>query len=108
MKKLLCLPILFSLLFAACQDVRAGSDLEILRQRFIAESLAPPVDQANVEKWMNSIREDGTWPGINYEDVSRTGFQHGQHLDHLVDLSRAYKKPGSALKGNKRLKKAKI
>jgi chondroitin AC lyase len=66
--------------------------------------MEPAVNEVHTRELMSTIRQDGTWPGIDYVDVSNTGFQHGQHLSHLVELSRAYKKHGSKLKGDKKLK----
>ncbi len=82
----------------------AANDVEILRQRFIEDLMKPPVDQAGIKQLMSTIRVDGTWPGIDYVDVSNTGFQHSEHLNNLVELSRAYKKKGTKLKGDKKLK----
>ena len=86
------------------QAQTAESDLEILKERFTAELLEPSVNEQEVENLISSMREDGTWPGINYEDTSRTAFEHSIHLDNMVDLGRAYKKPGSSFYGNSDLK----
>ncbi|MCX6237391.1 MAG: polysaccharide lyase beta-sandwich domain-containing protein [Bacteroidia bacterium] len=82
----------------------AANDVEILRQRFIGELMEQAINKTLIHQLMSSIREDGTWPDINYKDVSRTGFQHGEHLNNLVNLSRAFKKKGSEFKGDKKLK----
>jgi hypothetical protein len=82
------------------------SDMELLRKKFIAELLAPPVQDAQVKELIATLLPDGTWPGIDYADTSRTAFQHTQHLANLVQMSRAYKKKGSALAGKKELKHA--
>jgi chondroitin AC lyase len=79
-------------------------DLELLKERFIAELLESPVDEQQIDDLIHTIREDGTWPGINYEDTTRTGFEHRIHLDNMVDLGRAYKKENSAFYGNNELK----
>ena len=80
-------------------------DLEILRKKVTAELLLQKVEVPHVKEMMATIRPDGTWPGINYKDVSNTGFQHRIHLDNLVEMSRAYKKKGTKLKGDPNLKK---
>ena len=82
----------------------AVNDLETIRKKVIAEMMSPKVNDASVKSLIESVQEKGTWPGINYEDVSRTGFQHSRHLENLVELSRAYSKPGSKFKGDKKLK----
>jgi len=79
-------------------------EIELLRQKVIAELMAPPVDETSVRELMATIRPDGTWPGIDYVDVSNTGFQHARHLGNMVEMSRAFKKKGTKLKGDKKLK----
>ncbi len=64
------------------------------------------VDEGRVERMMNTLAPGGHWPGINYEDVSRTGFQHSEHLNNMLHMARAYKKPGNRFTGNQDLKKA--
>ena len=88
------------LLLSTYHECSAGPDLEILRKEFRTELLVPNVNSNAIEDLINTINPDGTWPCINYQDVSRTGFQNSQHLSHLVDLSRAYKKPGSHFQGD--------
>ena len=96
--------LMFIILVAGKISLAAG-DLEILRQRFIVELLKPEVNPGHIKQLMSTINKDGTWPGINYTDVSNTGFQHSEHLGNLVELSRAYKRKGSEYKGDKMLKK---
>ena len=76
-------------------DRPASPDLEIIRMRVIQDLLAPPVDEVKIMDLIKSIKPDGSWPKIDYKDVSRTGFEHARHLDNMFDLSRAYKKPDS-------------
>lgn len=83
-----------------------GPDLEIIRKRIIDDLLAPDINVKDIKGLAGSIRQDGTWPGINYVDTSRTGFQHSRHLENMLNMSRAFKKPGSALYQNPELKKA--
>src|SRR5687767_10428107 len=71
------------------------SDLEIIRERIIGDLLAPTVNEQKIQGLIQSLRPDGSWPGINYKDTSRTGFQHSVHLENMLDLARAYKKPGT-------------
>lgn len=96
--------IAISILSISANSASAASDLETIRQKVIAEMMSQRVNDNRINTLMTSINKNGTWPGINYVDVSRTGFQHGEHLRNLVDLSRAYKKAGSKFKGDKMLK----
>ena len=110
MKQLLnfLIPLLIAIhLIISVEDIQGQTpelDLELLKERFIAELLESPVDEQQIDDLIHTIRKDGTWPGINYEDTTRTGFEHRIHLDNMVDLGRAYKKENSAFYGNNELK----
>jgi chondroitin AC lyase len=98
--------LIIILLFNGLSGSGANSDLEIIRNKVIAGLMAPAVDVTQTKAIMASLRPDGTWPGIDYKDVSKTGFQHRIHLYNLVTLGRAYQKKGTKLKGDPKLKKA--
>ena len=83
----------------------ASQDLETIRKRIVDDLMEPPVNAEEIQKLITTIQADGTWPGINYKDVSRTGFEHSRHLANMSDLARAYKKAGSRYKGNEEVKK---
>lgn len=65
-----------------------------------------PVNEARVKQLLVSISPAGSWHHINYEDVSRTGFQHSEHLANMVNMANAYKKSGNRFAGNPDLKRA--
>jgi chondroitin AC lyase len=81
-------------------------DIELLRKRFTSDLLEPRVNEKEVQICISTISNDGTWPGIDYIDTSRTAFQHTEHLSNMLAMARAYKKEGSSYKGDKDLKKA--
>ena len=81
-------------------------DFEIIRRRVVNTLMEPPVNEARVKELITTLRNDGTWEGINYEDVRREAFQHTRHLSNMLLMSRAYKKKGSSLYGRKELKNA--
>ena len=81
-----------------------NKDIEIIRERVKAELMEPSIDENEIKNLMNTIQNEGSWPEINYEDVSRTGFEHHRHLENMVKLSRAYKKPESKFYGDPQLK----
>ena len=85
--------------------VSSGPDIEIIRKRIIDDLLAPNVNPDAIRQLVKTIKADGSWPDINYIDTSRTAFQHREHLEHMVDLSRAYKKPGSPFYQDAQVKK---
>jgi chondroitin AC lyase len=72
-------------------------DFQVVRDRIETTLWDKPVDAARIKKLAQSIREDGSWPDINYRDVSLTGFQHARHTANLVALGIAWRNPNSAL-----------
>ncbi|HTE27542.1 polysaccharide lyase family 8 super-sandwich domain-containing protein [Flavitalea sp.] len=84
----------------------ADSDLEIIRERIITDLQQPAVNKDEVGTLVKTIREDGTWPGINYVDTSRTGFEHRIHLENMLTLARATSKKGSPFLNDALAKKA--
>lgn len=78
------------------ESVHTDSELEIIRERVISELLTPETEPSYIEDLLSTIRDDGSWPDIDYEDVSRTGWEHRFHLERIGDLSRAWKQTGSA------------
>lgn len=105
MKRSIQFLFIFFLVVSSVSGFSATDELETLRKKVIAELMIPEVNEQQAKELMSSVRPDGTWPGIDYADVSNTGFQHREHLGNMVQLSRAFKKKGSKLKGDARLKK---
>ena len=87
------------------EKINFSPDLEIIRNRIINDLLEPHVNEQKIQKLIQSIHPDGSWPGINYEDTTRTGFQHSVHLENMLDLARAYKKQGTNFFQNADVKK---
>ncbi|MBE7170186.1 MAG: chondroitin lyase [Williamsia sp.] len=80
-------------------------DLQTIRKRIIDDLLQGPVDAGKITKLIQSIQPDGSWPGINYKDTTKTGFQHSIHLENMLQLARAYKKKGTEFYMNPAAKK---
>jgi chondroitin AC lyase len=74
------------------------SDLQVIKARFVDELLVRPPSVQQVSELMHSLAEDGSWPAINYADTSRTGFQHSQHIGHLIHLARGFRHADSPLR----------
>jgi len=84
-------------------DLRA--DLNRIKQR-ILEPLLQPVPLETTRGLMASLRPDGSWPDIDYEDRTRSGWKTPTHLSRVNVLTRAYKSPGSELCGNQTLRQS--
>jgi len=96
--------IFLSLLLSVTKGECAISDFEKVKQRVVETLMKPAVDDGRIGDLMNTFREDGTWPGINYTDVSRTGFEHRIHYSNMVALARAYKNKSSKYHKKKKVK----
>lgn len=100
--------MLFSLLFfLSCITAFASNpDIELLRKRFADAALQPhrEVQIEYVKERMQKLQDDGTWPDINYVDVRNVAFQHVEHLNHMVEMARAYRLDNSPFKGDPNLK----
>ena len=102
MKLKIFLPVFF---LALSTVLSAQSDFELVKQRVVAEIMKSQADDAEVARLISTIREDGSWPGINYEDVSNTGFEHRIHLSHMVEMSLAFEQKSSKFYQSRKVKK---
>lgn len=94
------------LLLLLVPSLTRAQDIQVIKKRVVADLMEPPSNKNSITQLVRSIRPGGTWPGINYQDISRTGFQHKDHLENMLTLARAYKKPGSPFFGDPSVKKA--
>ncbi len=82
------------------------NDLEIIRTRIRDSLMEKPIHDTVIPTLVNSLQDDGSWPDINYKDVSRTGFEHSRHLSNMVNMSRAFQQPSSEYYQDEQLKKS--
>lgn len=94
---------LFLFLFTTFTIQAKPDDFAIIKKRVVDELLKTEIDDQRVESIMKNMNEDGSFKGINYEDLSRTaGFPHRRHTYDLVYLAQAYKiKSSKYYKSNK-------
>ena len=93
-------------LLASVNKKQDTSDLELVRERVREDLLDEEVDEANIADLLNNLQENGSWPDINYQDVSRTGFEHSRHLSNLQEMSLAFEQKLSPYYRNDQLKSA--
>jgi chondroitin AC lyase len=92
--------ILFSVSLTFKKD-----DFQIVRERVFEELMKDQVDDNRVVSILEMMNEDGSFQGINYDDLSRTaGFPHRRHTSNLVYLAKAYKTKSSDYYKSKDLK----
>lgn len=99
--------LLFTILSGiTTSGICVSSDFEIIKKRVLESLTESPVNDESVENLVNSLQANGTWPGIDYQDVSREGFQHSRHSANLVTLARAYNSRLSKFHKNRKVKNA--
>ncbi|HCC53175.1 MAG TPA: chondroitin lyase [Porphyromonadaceae bacterium] len=94
------------ILFLCACTQQHPSDMDVIQDKITAQYLRPDIQENRVRAILETIKDDGTWPDIDYVDTSRIAFQHVEHLDNMILMARAYKKKGSAYEGAPQLKQA--
>ncbi|WP_162339615.1 polysaccharide lyase family 8 super-sandwich domain-containing protein [Cyclobacterium salsum] len=88
------LPVIFMLLLQSF--ISLGSELDTIRNRVVAELMTTAISEERVKDILDRMDSDGSFPAIDYEDLSRTaGFPHRHHTSDLVYLAKAYSIPSS-------------
>ena len=98
------LSVLFSWILSG--PVGIESDFDTVKQRVVTELKEAEIDDQRIGSLVETLLDDGTWPGIDYEDVSRTAFEHRFHSHNMVALARAYEKQGSEFYKDQQVKAA--
>jgi chondroitin AC lyase len=100
-----CRAFLILVFLGITELAQAQSDFMVVRERVMDEILDQPVQDERIRRIVASIRPDGSWPGIDYVDVSNTGFEHSVHLRNMVLMSLAYNNPASRFFSSDELEK---
>lgn len=98
-----CLIFIFTIFTAFVISPKVDSDFDKIKIKVIADVMKGSVDDAKVSVLLETLKDDGTWPSINYKDLSRTAFQHKYHTGNMIILARSYK-----IKSSKYYKKPKV
>ncbi|MBB5439691.1 hypothetical protein HDC92_003387 [Pedobacter sp. AK017] len=80
-----------------------AKDIKTITERLAEDYLAEGVDYHKVEAVVSSLKQDGSWPGIDYVTVSND-FPAGLHLKKLMLMANAYARQGSGFYRNKELR----
>lgn len=106
MRKLSILAAIVLLIGFLQPALAAPTGFEIIKNRVVESLMKPAVDDAEIKKLVDTQKPDGTWPGINYADVSNEGFEHRFHLSNMVGLGRSYQSKTSKFYKSKSVKNA--
>ena len=98
-----CLPVILLILITVFAQAQTD-DFEIIKKRVIAEIMKGDIDDERVKSILEKMNDDGSFQGINYDDLSRTaGFPHRHHTENMVYLAKAYKTKSSDFYKSKKL-----
>ena len=75
------------------------ADSATLRGNVVAWYTRSAPAPQSVRRYMGTLREDGSWPDVDYANTDRGGWATYAHLGRTLALAKAYKKPGHALAG---------
>ena len=101
----LCFWILSSVLANAvtCKDV--DPRLRLLKQQVIKDILAAKENEKDIEAIAAKMKDDGSWPDIDYTDKTRGGWTVNDHLVRLNDMAIIYKTAGTKLAADQNFEK---
>jgi chondroitin AC lyase len=103
--KLRSLLFLFALTTVPFFSYAQVDAVKIIKDRIVVDLMATKIDDDNIEKLIAKMNPDGSFKGINYDDLSRTAsFPHGGHTRDLVYMAKAYKTKTSRYYKSKPLK----
>jgi chondroitin AC lyase len=87
----LSIPLL-CLILSGClnQKVNYPEELRQLHQNVWNNILDVEIDEDNIDLLLESLTDNGQWPGIDYEDKTRGAWSARNHLRNLVDITIAY------------------
>lgn len=81
-----------------------ADDFELIKSRVVAELLKSKVEQSRIPEILKKQKKDGSFEGIEYNDLSRTaGFPHRYHTLYLEDLATVYQQSNSAYFRDKKI-----
>ncbi|MCB0689162.1 MAG: hypothetical protein KDC53_21640 [Saprospiraceae bacterium] len=97
--------LLFFLILISSHVQVLADDFSIVRQRVIEELMKDLPEKSQISEILATLKEDGSFEGIDYTDLSRTaGFPHRQHTYNMVLLAKTYKDKHSTYYHTRELK----
>ena len=95
--------------FAPAPPAVAGpsdDDLARVRDQVIAHYAAGAPSASHVRQYLQRLREDGTWPDVDYADRTRGGWATARHMYRVRDFAQAYAQPGHPFQGSPEVRDA--
>lgn len=71
------------------------SELKQLHENVMSYIFEDQSDKTDIEKLVSDLKEDGTWPGIDYNYKEDGPWKPRIHLSNLLDIVKAYRTQGT-------------
>ncbi|MGJ8654504.1 MAG: polysaccharide lyase family 8 super-sandwich domain-containing protein [Opitutaceae bacterium] len=97
---------LSALMCVFLSSIAYGSNEGLIRKQFIEYFTQQSLSESAVKRYLNDIREDGTWADIDYTSQRRGNWPTRSHLDRLNNMASRYMDPASVLYQQQALKDA--
>ena len=68
-------------------------ELQQLHRNIVNYLLKDDLNLEEVQQQLNDLREDGTWPDIDYPSKTRGYWSPRFHLERMLQIARAYQNP---------------
>jgi chondroitin AC lyase len=81
----------------------SAEDISKLRAQFVAWYTREAPDTRTVQGYVQSLREDGSWPDIDYSNKEPGAWRTAGHLSRILAMAQAYAKAGHPLAGKPEL-----
>lgn len=75
-------------------------DLTLLRRRLLDDHLAHPPAAKTLRHLAASVRDDGSWPDIDYKNRQRGAWAPASHVRRIEQMVQGHKSPDSSLRGD--------
>ncbi len=85
-------------------QVYGQKDLKTIKARLVKASLLAEINDSRVEESMATMSQEGSWPEINYTDLTLTGYEHRIHIENLMAMALSYSKKESRFYRDNKLK----
>ena len=86
---------LIMIAFVVCSCVQPPKvnypeNLQQLHENVLANIHDSPTDLTEVKKYLDEIKEDGSWPDIDYTSKERGGWPPAGHINRIREIAKAY------------------
>jgi chondroitin AC lyase len=84
----------------------SDDDLAKVRAQVVAHYAAGAPSAGTIDRRLERLRDDGTWPDVDYADRTRGGWATARHMYRVRDFAQAYARAGHRFEGSPEVRDA--